>query len=130
MKILLFDNSAIIRSNDDYCIEMRTGEFGAELQSLGNNVIFYGQILDPLENTTDIYPLLKNGLQVKGSKRLKNKLISYIILYLKAIPQIYKADFVYMFYPNALRFLLFFVIILLYYGQVTYGQVATCPYRI
>ncbi len=109
MKILLFNNSEIIFSNNDHCVETRTGEFAKELESLGHKVVFYGQILDPLPNTADIYPLSANGLEVKGSKRFKSKLLTYFLLYLKAIPAIYKADFVYMFYPNSLRFLLFFL---------------------
>ena len=111
MKILLFENSAIIKNDIDFCIEVGTGQFSKELKELGNDVTFYGQILPSLPNTTDVYPLLKNGLKVKGSERSSLKLKTYFLLYAKAIPQIMKADFIYMFYPNSLRFLLFLAVI-------------------
>lgn len=111
MKILLFNNSAYILSKQDFCIENATGEFAKELQSLGHKVTFYGQALPNVKNTTDIFEILKNGMTVKGMQRKKNKLLNYLSLYLKSIPEIYKADFVYFFYPNALRFLVFFAIV-------------------
>lgn len=111
MKILVFYNSALILSNQDYCIETGTGQFAKELQVLGNKVSVFGQIISYEENSTDVYPLLENGLVVKGVKRMKNKLFLYSLLYFKAIVEIYKADFVYMFYPNAMRFSLFFAIL-------------------
>lgn len=111
MKIVLFYNSALISSNEDYCVETGTGKFAKELQALGNKVSVFGQIISYEANSTDVYPLLENGLEVKGVKRLKNKLFLYILLYYKAVVEIYKADFVYMFYPNAMRFSLFFALL-------------------
>lgn len=111
MKILLFNNSAYITSEKDFCIEVATGEFAKELQSLGHQITFYGQALSSTENTTDIFPILENGMAAKGIKRKKNKLWNYFCLYTKAIAEIQKADFVYFFYPSALRFLIFFAIL-------------------
>lgn len=111
MKILLFDNSALLYTKNDYHIERGTGEFSQELKSLGNDVVFYGQVIPSFATTTDIYPLLANGLKVVGSPKYKVKLLTYFLLYLRAIPQILKSDFIYMFYPNSLRFLLFFAFI-------------------
>ncbi len=111
MNILILDNSALISRNKDFCVEIGTGKFAKELKDLGNEVTFYGQMLYNIENTTDVYPLLANGIKVVGSPRLKNKLFSYLRLYSKAIPYILKADYIYMYYPTALKFLLFFAII-------------------
>ncbi|OOG64239.1 glycosyltransferase family 4 protein [Flavobacterium sp. A45] len=106
MKILLFDNSALLEMNNDYCIEMRTGEFAKELQSLGNEVTFFGQILPGTKNTTDVFKLKANGLKVTGLKRKKSKIWSYLTLYISAIPSIYRSDFVYFFYPTAFKYLM------------------------
>lgn len=111
MKVVMFYNSALISSNKDYCVETGTGQFAKELQALGNKVSVFGQMISYEANSTDVYPLLENGLEVKGVKRLKNKLFLYILLYYRAIVEIYQADFVYMFYPNAMRFSLFFAIL-------------------
>ncbi len=111
MKILLFLNSALIQKEKDFCIEGSTRKFAEELQTFGHDITFYGQYLEGVENTTDVFPVLEWGMSVKGIKRKKNKILSYLVLYLKAIPEIYKADFVYFFYPTALRYLIFFPIL-------------------
>ena len=89
----------------------RYRNFAKELKELGNEVTFFGQVLLDVKNSTDVFPIQKNGLKIIGMNRKKNKILSYIHLYLKAIPQIWKADFVYFFYPTALRFLIFFAIL-------------------
>lgn len=111
MNILLFDNSALIKKGDDYCVEMGTGKFAKELQILGNDVTFFGQILPETDISNDTFQIKKNGIGVKGLNRKKNKVLSYINLYTKAIPEIVKADFIYFYYPTALRFLIFFAIL-------------------
>lgn len=111
MKISLFNNSAFLISKNDFCTEIATGKFAKELQSLGNEVTFYGQFLSNVENTTDTFRVLENGIAIKGIERKKNKVLNYLILYLKAIPEIYRSDFIYFFYPTAYRFLIFFAII-------------------
>lgn len=103
MKILLLDNSSLTPVKGDYCIDAKTGIFAKELQSLGNEVTMYGQKV-AADNTSHTYPLLKNGLKVKGLKRKKNKLQNYILLYLYIIPVIAKQDFVYIFYPSAYKY--------------------------
>ena len=102
-KILLLDNSSLTPVvNEIYC-ETKTGEFATELKYLGNKVTMYGQLVDE-KNTVHAYRLKENGIDVVGVKRKKNKLINYFILYFLAVPEIIKADFVYVFYPSALKY--------------------------
>ncbi|WP_286845573.1 MULTISPECIES: glycosyltransferase family 4 protein [unclassified Proteiniphilum] len=103
MKILLLDNSSLTPVNDDYCIDAKTGIFAKELQSLGNEITMYGQKVIA-ENTSHTYQLLKNRMKVVGLKRKKNKLLNYILLYLRIIPLIIKQNFVYIFYPSSYKF--------------------------
>ena len=110
MKILLFDNSALIKRGDDFCVEMGTGRFAKELQDLENDVKFFGQILPETDVSNDNFQLKENGIGVKGIVRKNNKILSYLSLYIKAIPEIITSDFVYFFYPTALRFLIFIAI--------------------
>lgn len=121
MKILLFDNSALLTKEDDLCIEMRTGEFAKELKGLGHDVMLYGQILPETANTTDVFKLKENGIKAYGLKRKRNKIYSYLTLYLNAIPIILKADFIYFFYPNAFKYLIFFCALFKKYGLYVRG---------
>lgn len=111
MNIVVFDNSGLVEKGDDFCVEMGTGSFAKELTQLGHQVSFYGQTISGLTNTTDVFPLKSNGINVIGVKRLKNKLISYLRIYGLALKPILKADAVYFFYPTSMRFLMFFCIL-------------------
>lgn len=106
MKILFLDNSSLTPVDGDMCCENKTGEFASELKSLGNKITMYGQVVDS-KNTVHAYKLQKNGINVVGIKRKENKLINYFILYFFAIPSIIKADFVYVFYPSAFKYISF-----------------------
>lgn len=110
MKILLFDNSSLTPSNNDFCCEPKTGLFASELLDLGNEIIMYGQKVKAID-TVHTYKLNEKGIRVVGLYRKKNKLINYILLYLRAIPEIFKADFVYIFYPNAFKYIAVFCIL-------------------
>lgn len=111
MKILLFDNSALLRTNNDYCVENGTGSFAKELVEMGHSVTFYGQSLSNVFNTTNVFPLLYNDIKVIAIKRLKNKLFSYLRVYFLAVKPIIKSDFIYFYYPSSLRFLVFLCIV-------------------
>lgn len=102
-KILIVPNAGLTFSDGDLTTEKSTGEFAQELTGLGNNVVIYGQILND-NNKIHVYKLLKNGFKVKGVFRKKNKILNYVLLYLRIIPAIYKSDFVYFFYPTAFKY--------------------------
>ncbi len=103
MKILLLDNSSLTPVNGDYCIDPKTGIFAKELKDLDNMVTLYGQKVIS-ENTTHTYRLVENGLKVVGLNRKSNKLLNYLLLYIRIIPEIFKNDFVYIFYPSSYKF--------------------------
>lgn len=103
MKILFFDNSGIHTSAGLMCCEPNTGNFARELRDLGNDIIFYGQIIID-SDTVHTYDLKANGIKVVGLKRKKNKLWNYICLYFNILFYVYKSDFVYIYYPNAFKY--------------------------
>lgn len=107
MKILLFDNSGMNYENGDYFIDKKTGEFAEELKSLGHEITFFGQIIHNSKKHTHVYGIIANGMKVCGLRR-RNKIMTYIMLYLKSIPALLKSDFVYMFYPNAFKYVALF----------------------
>lgn len=111
MKILIFDNSAFNIIEGDFCCEPKTGLFVTELQALGHEVIMFGQILET-DDTVLTYKLKEKGISVVALKRKRNKIINYILLYLRAIPEIIKSDFVYIFYPNAFKYIALLCVLL------------------
>ena len=104
MKILLFDNSGMISSGNDFLVETKTGNFAKELKNLGNEITFFGQKLPPFDNTVHVFGIKQNGMKVDGLKRRKNKVLNYFLLYLKVIPAVLKTDFVYIFYPSFFKY--------------------------
>lgn len=103
-KVLIIPNAEITKINDDFTVEKNTGEFAKELQNLGSEITIYGQIMDE-PNNIHVYKLNENGLKLKGLYRKSNKILNYIFLYLRAIPEIAKSDFVYIFYPTAFKYM-------------------------
>lgn len=111
MRILLFDNSSLTIKDNDFCIETKTGNFAKELQKLGYDITFFGQITPETKNSIHVFKIKENAMHVAGRKRLNNKILNYILLYLKVIPAILSSDFVYVFYPNAFKYVLLLAII-------------------
>jgi glycosyltransferase involved in cell wall biosynthesis len=106
MKILLIDNTSLTPANGSLCCEPKTGGFASELQSLGNHVTMYGQIVEDTNNI-HAFDIVDNGISVIGYLRKKNKLFNYLFLYFMVIPQILRSDFVYIFYPSAFKYVAF-----------------------
>ena len=106
MNILLIDNAGLVcRNNRFYCV-VGTGQFAAELVNLGSDVTMYGQRVK-MESTVSVFDIEAHGIKTAGLWRMRNKMMSYIGLYINAIKYIRESDFVYIFYPNAFRFLAF-----------------------
>jgi len=103
MKILIINNSTFTKNTNNYFIEPGMGNFVNQLKNLGNNVIFFGQHTSYSETSPNVFNLNKHNIKVVSSKILRNKLINYILLYLKLIPEIIHSDFVYIFYPSSFR---------------------------
>lgn len=112
MKILFIDNSPLINNGNDFCVELKTGLFTLELKELGNEIIFYGQKLEPTNNTIHIFGINKNGMQFAGLWRKKNKILNYLLLYIWVIKYVYQSEFIYIFYPTAFKYIAFIAFIL------------------
>ncbi len=107
MKLLLLDNTSLVsRENRLYCVE-GTGQFASELVKLGIDVTMYGQKSVSVSSSAPTFDIELHGIKAAGLWRKNNKILNYIALYLNAIKYIYKADFVYFFYPSAFRYLAF-----------------------
>lgn len=107
MKILLFNNAGLTAQGDDFGVAKKTGEFAKELKELENDVIFFGQKLLETKNTVHVFKIKQNDLKIKGLWQNKNKTINYILLYLRVIPEVWKSDFIYIFYHNAFKYVAF-----------------------
>ncbi len=105
MKILIIINSGLIEKNGEIYIEFHVGKFINELKDMGHSIKLYGQRLNDVNNTNDIFPVISNGISVASLKRKKNKFLNYLLLYARAIPETFKADYVYIFYPNAFKYI-------------------------
>src|SRR5690554_912213 len=103
MKILLLDNSSLTPVDGDFCIEPKTGYFAKELLGLENVVTLYGQKVKT-QDQVHSFKLIENGLGVVGLDRRRNKLLNYLFLYLRVIPEVLKNDFVYIFYPSSFKY--------------------------
>lgn len=112
MKILLIYNSGIITNGKDCLIENHVGQFAKELKNLGNEVTFFGQKVMSNENVVEIFPILENELKLIALKRNRNKIVNYLMLHLLAIYAVFKSEFIYLFYPNAFKYVAFISIIL------------------
>ncbi len=106
MRILLFDNSQMVKRNNRYYCFSMTGGFAKELVDMGHDVTMYGQhIEDP--NSISSFDIQENGIKTAGLRRYKSKLFSYLLLYTHAIKYILSSDFVYFFYPTSYCYLPF-----------------------
>ena len=104
MKILIIDNAGLVYRNSRYCCVEGTGSFAAELVSLGNDVTMFGQKV-ALETNISFFDIEDHGIKTAGLRRKRSKILNYLCLYLYAIRYILNSDFVYVFYPNAFRYL-------------------------
>lgn len=102
MKILLIDNSSLTPVKDDLCIYRATGEFALELKQEHDLTVF-GQIVNSV-NSVHEFKLKENSINVVGVYKKRNKIFSYFLLYLRIFFEIFKVDFVYIFYPSVFRY--------------------------
>ncbi len=88
--------------NGEACVYKATGDFASEL-GRHHELKFYGQLVKS-NNSVSEFGLEKNGFDYAGVWRRKSKIINYILLYFRVIPEVMKSDFVYIFYPSALKY--------------------------
>lgn len=106
MRVLLVDNAGLVsRDNRFHCVE-GTGKFAAELVGLGADVTMFGQKVTTTSNVS-VFDVEAHGIKTAGLWRKNNKILNYLSLYFHSIKFIRHSDFVYIFYPNAFRYLAF-----------------------
>lgn len=103
MRLLLIDNAGLVYRNNRLCCVEGTGKFAAELLGLGADVTMYGQKVVTTSNVS-IFDIEAHGINTAGLWRKKNKILNYLTLYSDVVKYIRRSDFVYIFYPNALRY--------------------------
>lgn len=104
MKILIIDNAAIGKLKDNcYSTNKTNGPVIDDLIKCGHKICWYQFLLQNSEGAI-CYSLNKPEIECVTVKRRKNKIISYLIAYLKIIPLILKCDFVYIYYPNSFKY--------------------------
>lgn len=107
MKIVVIDNGGFKKlQNGKYSIHHQTGMFGVELLNMGNEVTYFQIYSESLSQINDC-DIIEFGVKTSLVKRRNSKLTTYTIAYLKAILLIIKSDFVYIFWPNSFKYLVF-----------------------
>ncbi len=106
MKILLLYNNVFTRVDGDLFVEPKNGGFAKELKALGNDVTLYGQSVEA-KDTIHTFNLFGNGLKVNSLKRKNSKILTYVFLYIRIIPEIIKSDFIYIYYPTSFKYVPF-----------------------
>ncbi len=105
MKILVINNTGISCNKEEFFVDLRTGLFAKELATMGHEVTFFGQFVPLHNNSNHTFGVIHHKLAITGARRKKNKLFNYVLIYLKGIIEVYKSDYVYLFYPNSLKYL-------------------------
>lgn len=104
MKILVIDNSAVVKRGNSYCTNNLNGLFLTDLISCGNSITYF-QFASETKNSISNFDLRANGIKYKPLKFFSNKIIRYIYAYLVTISYILKTDFVYLYYPSSFKYI-------------------------
>lgn len=122
MKVLLLNNSAFTKRNNNFFCEKRTGEFAEELVKLGNQVTMFGQFIES-DSKTHTYNISNSDIKIYALPATKIKILRYLKLYLSMLPKVYHSDFVYIFFPSSFKYTAFLSLILdKPYGLYVRGQ--------
>ena len=116
MKILVVDNAAIHQISNRYCCNALTGRFLSDLKDFGYDVSV-AQFVKFVNHSINEYDIEDSLIQVYFLKDYGNKLLNYILGSLFLVFYMLKADFVYFFYPNSLKYSIFLSMIF----KVKYG---------
>lgn len=107
MNILLIDNAAMAKDNNSrYYTNALNGLFIDDLVECGNQLSAY-QFTTESNKTISVYDLEEHKVRCVPVKSKKNKILNYITAYIKIIPEIWKADFVYFYYPTSFKYATF-----------------------
>lgn len=102
MKILLVDNSAIVCKDKLHFTNSLNGLFLSELLELGYELSYLQFAKQSIDNIS-VFGLEQNGVRCVPLSMTKNKVVRYLSSIPKLFMEIKKADFVYFYYPNTLR---------------------------
>lgn len=112
MKILIINNAAFHEGEDGKPrVHNKNGDLGEELQSLGYQVGFFQQSLKNVGSVSTYAPE-EHNMEVIKTYVTGSKLLTYIKTAFVGFKAIKKYDFIYLFYPCSLRFLMLFAILL------------------
>lgn len=110
MKILIVDNSAIISKEKSYFTNSLNGLFLDELTKQGNQISYFQFSIE--KESINSYNLIQNGIKCHIIKYLRNKILRYIIAYIKIIPFLFRNDFIYFYYPTSFKYVTIICIII------------------
>ena len=112
MKILIINNAGFHEYEDGKPrIHKKNGDLAEELQSLGYDVSFMQQSKRS-SSSVSTYAPEDHNMKVYKTYITRSKIWTYIKATIVGIKAIRKSDFVYLFYPNTLKYLLIFAVLL------------------
>lgn len=112
MKILIVNNAAFHESDDGKArIHIKNGDLGEELENLGYQVGFFQQ---SIKNSASVstYDPEEHNMEVYKTRMTRSKIWNYIKAAIVGFRAVARYDFVYMFYPCSMRYLLLFAMLL------------------
>lgn len=108
MKVLIINNTAIVKQNNGY-YTFRNDEVASVLKEKDHEIEFF-QFITHTKSPMNTFNLEKEGFKVTGIKRFSPKLFNYFYAYFIGIIRILKNDFTYYSYPGSFKWLCLFSI--------------------
>lgn len=116
MRILIIDNSAIVKKNGIHYTNALNGQFFSELKDTGNEISCI-QFATERNDSISVYALEPHKIRFTELASKRNKILRYLFSIPTLIKGIRRNDFIYLYYPNSLRW----VILLCLLGRKPYG---------
>lgn len=103
MRYLIIDNASMFEENGHHFTNALNGSFLDELLECGNQLTCF-QFVSYSANNISSFDLEQHGIRCVPVNGCRNKLVRYVLAYLKLIKEISRSDFVYFYYPNSYRY--------------------------
>lgn len=106
MKILLVDNSAVVKKGNSYFTNNLNALLLKDLITCGNKITYFHFAIEK-KYSINVFDLRANGIKYEPLKFFNNKLIRYFYAYIAIIPKIKDNDFIYFYYPTSFKYATF-----------------------
>lgn len=104
MRLLIIDNVSIIKRDGVLLTGQHNGHFIEQLFSHGHQITWFQNVQENVKSLA-CFDLKANGVScVIASKVKGNKFLRYLKSYLRFIPQVFRTDFCYIYFPSSFKY--------------------------